>query len=408
MNFPFDISHFPLLEGVGPEQALLLCCARAALEPQHHQCIEGLLAGDLSWELLYREAAYHNLIPLAHHHLSHFQFPISPWWRQWQAEAAGCQLASLGQSAELLALLPLFRREGICAAVIKGPVAALTLYGALGLRPFEDLDILVRRSQVRPACRLLERHGYAPLFPLRRGFRDVLIRTCHENLFRRAASGALVDLHWGLLPRGYSFSPPAEELWPNLEGVSLGGTVVPTLGPEDTLLFYCLHGAKHGWSSLHWVSDLAELVRRRVGLDWDRVCSWAGARGAWRLIQIGLRLARQLLDAPVPPEVLARGQRDRKVTALADHAAESLLHPPRRPAPQRPWPWTSLFYQGLERASDRWHYWHTMILAPGPLEWQCLPLPAALAPLYYGVRPVRLITKMLREAISVSRSATGT
>jgi hypothetical protein len=164
-----------------------------------------------------------------------------------------------------------------------------------------------------------------------------------------------------------------------------------------------LHGAKHGWSSLHWVSDLAELVRRRVGLDWDRVCSWARARGARRLVHVGLRLARQLLDAPVPPDVLARGQPDRGVNALADQATRELLHPSRRAAGRRPWPWTSLFYQGLERATDRWHYWHTIILAPGPLEWQYLPLPAALAPLYYAVRPVRLLAKLVREAIAVSR-----
>ena len=37
---------------------------------------------------------------------------------------------------------------------------------------------------------------------------------------------------------------------------------VPALPDRELLLILCLHGTKHFWSSLGWLVDVAELIRR--------------------------------------------------------------------------------------------------------------------------------------------------
>src|SRR5262249_32440839 len=152
----------------------------------------------------------------------------------------------------------------------------------------------------RRAWGLLCGRGYAPQFPLARGWQEVYRRRYPELAFFRHDPRTVVDLHWGLLPAGFSFTPAAADVWDRLDTAGLGPSEVPTLRPERTLLFFCLHGAKHDWESLGWVCDLAELIRARPGMNWDEVLAWAAVPGRERLVHLGLYLAVHLLDAPVP------------------------------------------------------------------------------------------------------------
>jgi hypothetical protein len=388
-----SVSHLAAgVPGLSPEQGLLLCCARARLGQADRERLRDLLRAGPSWGPLRRLADYHGLSPLLYHHLSACASDLCPpdVLRSWRATAVSVLTANMRLCAELVALVQLFRREGIGVAAFKGPVAAAAYYGHLGARTFADLDLLVPPDQAHDACAALVRAGYAPLYPLRPGWDEVYRRRNCERVFERAEPPATVDLHWGLLPPGYAFTPAASELWGRLGSVRLGGTDVPTLGPEDTLLFFCLHAAKHDWASLHWLCDLAEFLRARPDVDWDWALATAERGGALQLVQVGLRLARDLLGAPLPPGASCGG---RKVQALAAEAALALLSGAEQPGPR--WPWRSLYDRGMARKRDRARLIHDLLLAPTVREWALIPLPPALAPLYYAIRPFRLVVKGL-------------
>ena len=131
------------------------------------------------------------------------------------------------------------------------------------------------------------------------GWLQRLVRSDTEQLYRHADDSRLVDLHWALLPRGYTFSPKLEGLFCATQSVRIGGAEVRTLGNEATLIFLLLHGMKHDWASLGWRCDVAELIRRQA-IDWEAVLVWSEPRGPRRFVDIGLALAHALLDAPVP------------------------------------------------------------------------------------------------------------
>lgn len=383
---------------IRPEQELLLCCCRPSLEPSHRQTISRLLEEPLSWEDLHGEADRHGLLPLLYRHLSTVAQGVCPehLLDRWRSVSTGVLLVNSLLCSELSAIQEQLCRSEIPMLAIKGPALAWLLYGNLGLRSSTDLDLLVSKQHVHAASDVLLQRGYAASIPLVREWEDALIERYVERSFWRSQPSTIVDLHWGLMPREMTPGQAFDRVWGNSQTVQLGQALIATLGDEDLLLFLCFHGAKHGWSRLLWLCDLAELIRTRTSLDWDRVRARAAAHGGRRMLDLSLRLAHDALGAPVPAEILRDADNSAAVKALAQEAIAGLL-PAALPAvaPSNRL-WQSLYrFRLLDRRRDQLRSIYGS-LSPGLAEWQLLRLPAILAPAYYVIRLVRLFTKYLR------------
>jgi hypothetical protein len=311
-----------------------------------------------------------------------------------RAEARASAIASLTLAAELGNVMTALGAGGVSALAVKGPVTAALCYGDLGLRAFGDLDLLVAPSDVPAACAILASRGYEPQFALSPPWLRHLVRHDHELLFRHADRRRMVDLHWSLLPRGYSFTPAIEGPFLARQTIRVGRAKVPTLGSEATLLFLLLHGIKHGWEVLGWLVDIAQFIRRTPRLDWDAVLGWSHPEGRRRQIDLGLALASALAEGPVPEAVLERGRADPVVDHLGERLARGLLVAgPRARAWIPKTKFSSSYLRAMASTADRLRFLHDVALRPTPLEWKAVPLPAAVAPLHYLVRPARLLWK---------------
>jgi len=144
------------------------------------------------------------------------------------------------------------------------------LYGDLGLRPSTDLDLVVRKEQALRAIDILRGSHYEPDFPITDKWSGRYVRQFIELPFSCSERHTRIDLHWGLLDH-FLFNPTPEQLWSNPQVVSLDGLLVKTLSVENTLWYLCVHAAKHDWLILQWLVDIAELLRRRPDVDWDRL-----------------------------------------------------------------------------------------------------------------------------------------
>ncbi len=302
----------------------------------------------------------------------------------------GTALRNLHLAGELVSLLELFEANGVPAVPLKGPVLAVVLYGDIALRECRDLDILVGRPDAGRAKELLLSRGYRVESLLEPRSDTMLLGSgYHYPLYRD--DGLAVELHWALAPREFPYPLDADEVWTRLRPVPLGGRVVYTLGPEDLLLFLCAHGAKHCWWRPQWIRDVAELIGREGALDWGTIARRARARGAERMLLLGLWLAYDLLDAPVPESLVARARAEPTVRALADDVRARLAATYQVPLePLR----GHLFHLRVrERWRDRARYAWYVVTTPSTSDWRLVRLPASLHFLYYLVRPLRLAVK---------------
>jgi hypothetical protein len=182
-----------------------------------------------------------------------------------------------------------------------------------------------------------------------------------------------------------------ECLWERLKPTSLAGKEVLTFSPEDLLLILCVHGAKHLWTNLIWVCDVAELLHVCKGLDWEWVMRQASTLGSQRMLLLGLFLAKSLLGAPLPEEIEKQVETDRMVKGLARQVQQRLSREPNG----SPGLWeSSIFHlKARERLKDRICYCSRLAMSTTPGDWTFLPLPHPLFLLYYLIRPFRLAAK---------------
>ena len=111
------------------------------------------------------------------------------------------------------------------------------------------------------------------------------------------------------------------------------------------------------------------------------------------LLGLGLLLADQLLDAPLPPHVAALVRSDRALAPLAASVRGWLFRPPRAGAG------TFRFHLGTR--VGWWRKTQMALRSLTALNQQDLggvKLPDAVLPLYYVARPVRLVGKAVRHA----------
>ena len=67
-----------------------------------------------------------------------------------------------------------------------------------------------------------------------------------------------------------------------------------------------------------WIADVAGLISRQTRMDWERAAESARAVRAEHLLHAGLRLASDLLRAPLPEKILKQTQADASAAKLVE------------------------------------------------------------------------------------------
>jgi hypothetical protein len=380
-------------EHAAPEMQLVLACARAQLNPAAAEEIASAAGRPLDWFKAADFASYHRLSPVLISQVQqHAAARVPETVRPYLIERFRAHMIrNFELTKELLEILSLLEKSGVDALALKGPVLAQELYGDLSLREFLDLDILVPPSDAWTVMGLLSARGFEPKFTLtRRQFARFQGGRYDMGLYH-APKRVLVEVHWALVSPGYTFSPAAEMAWESLQSVSIAGRSIKTFSSETQLLCNCLNQAKHNWSRLGWLMDLAALIRQSPAMDWQQIQMRAGSFGTARMIRVSVQLVQRLFQLTLPGGIAEWVETDVCSRKIAERILKRLLIVDTT-AGQR-MPLDPLFRASMESLADHVFYWFDNALRPTPLEWALLPLPDSLYPLYYPIRVGRLLWK---------------
>lgn len=380
-------------DGVSPEKQLLVCCARTSVAPDGAQKIRHLLAEPLDWDFVLAGAHEHSVFPLLDRQLRTVAPDLIPLaaGERLRSETRANAVRCLAFSAELIRIMDALDSRGIPAIPYKGSVIAAQAYADITLREFEDLDIVLRQRDLESAHDAIQALGYQPRFPWihTRSVQASLIPG--EYNYSSAERRTMLELHTELTLRHFPSKPDIDDFLRRTVKVDVGGHAVRTFSPEDALVVLCVHGAKDFWQKLIWVADIAEFVRSYPEFDWNQVAQRAGELRAGRMLYFALALASDLLDAKLPPEVVAQVEADPAVAPLVACVKENLLGRNSRPfnAGAR-FNFRRHMVPGLAAG---WCYSLRLALAPAEEDWLTLRLPRPLTPLYIVLRPLRLLRK---------------
>ena len=372
------------------ENELILCCAR-------REVARSLLKQEIDWDYLFITAQAHGLLPLLHKDLMSVGSDLVPghFLSRLKRESVANSQNVLHLIGKQLRVYKLFKENDIPVALFKGPLLAQMAYGEISLRQAGDIDLLIERQDFDRARCLLESLGYEMYPRLTPAQLSSHLSNHCEIQFMRDEWFTVVDLHWDLAPRSFVFKVKAEEVMSRLQSVSLAGTMVETFSAEDLVLYQAMHGAKHLWRRLEWISSLAESVR--VAIDWDTVVERAVQARATRMLGLGLRLVEEISDVRIPAHVLAAVDADRSMQQMARDIRAQLFTTFGAADSTE----TNLYnLRVMDRKRDAVLSALRAIFVPTLPDWQALALPAPLHSLYYAYRPLRLSKIYWRRLIA--------
>lgn len=347
----------------------------------------------VDWVEFQRLAEYHGVLPLAARNLMEHGRGLPVEIQRSLRSAYEANLRrSLWFSAELSRISRHFEGKNLRAVPYKGPVLAEGVYRDPGLRSYSDLDLLIIPDDFARAKQALTELGYRPTSDQSAAIERLWIWAGYERSFDGLAGKNLVELQWALLPYFYGVDVRVEELASRAGRISIAGCEVACLSPEDCVIVLCLHAAKHLWTRLIWLSDIAEAASLE-SVNWALVTAQAEALGVVRMLGVSFWLARNVLRSELPAGAEEMVAGDARVSAIGVEFARRM-----RRGDTYNFESTEYFRLILklrERRSDQLRYLWRLVWTPGPGDVAAVQLPQVLFPLYRMVRLGRLLRKIL-------------
>lgn len=375
------------------ENELLLLCAHTKVNEESAERIRALANGELDWDSLFLLAQRHAVLPLLHRHLGANATELMPpdFRKKLNARFRDNATRNMLLTGELSRIVKLFEAEDISTLAYKGPALAVSAYGDVSLRRFIDLDIIVRKRDVRRACDLLSALGFGSAGDMSQSQVDILLRTQNNMAFTRDEGKLIVEVHWEVASQQFASVPIVERVWERAVTIALNSGEVKSLSPEDLLIALCVHGTKHLWERLAWICDVAELIGAHTQLDWPYVLRQARDAHVERMLHLGLRLASGLLAAPLPVDVRKQTLDERGAARLSSKVVARLFdgedYEPAGLVES-----VTFNLRARRRLREKLLYFR-FIFKPTDGDLTALQLPPGLTFVYYLLRPFRLLRK---------------
>jgi hypothetical protein len=300
----------------------------------------------------------------------------------------------LGKLAEIL---DIFGRNGIEAIVLKGPALAVAAYGSVGMRQFDDLDILIRPRDYARIKSLMAGLGFRPDKEFTPAQEAIHLRRHHDFGYKDAQSGIFIEIHVRLTETFYKIKLETESLFTRRNVVVAEGYNLPSLSVRDALIHLCAHGAFNAWPALGMICDVAALVASRGDWAWGEVLEEAQKAGLRRTVLLGLGLARDAVGLKLAEEVESEAGADAAAGKLEKQVLSDLL--PGRTVQVPLFELDLFFLKSKERMSDKLEFFLRRLALPSPEDWKAIRLPDLFYILYIPVRAFRISAKVIFPAL---------
>jgi Uncharacterised nucleotidyltransferase len=209
------------------------------------------------------------------------------WYRNQRLFADGSALLGALQAADIPSL------------ILRGAAVATAHCRDAGVRPMNDLDVLVPAAEADRARKIAESVGWRTV----RGSEQLERREAAAAL--RNDQGRVVRLHWQPSPNMSLPDAAWEPMWQRAVDVTFHHTPTRVPAAADHLVQACIDGARaNSGSLLRWITDVMALLSGHPGVNWDVVTAEARRHHVSLLVGEALRYLVEALDAGVPREVI--------------------------------------------------------------------------------------------------------
>ena len=396
-------SNIPDLTGLSHEAEIILLCSRSVLDESQKARVRSRLLEPFDPDYFFELAFRHGVLPLVCNNLLlHFSFDLDEQTKLRAGEFCRQHaLRNMSMTGILLEIVSALDAVGIPSVPFKGPTLAQRVYKSIALRQFLDLDILVLPRHFERAVKVLLESGYEALPNSDLTTREILrINRRKDVSLVHPTSNVRIELHWKLSGSYFSMPLQLSHLWSRMDKTQLGGMPISTLPFDDLFVYLCVHAARHGFERLEWVCDLNELIQSEEGVDWSRVRHHARIHGCERALELSLFLVFDLFGTRPDYPDFDRIERDELLLKTVRKLRGRMFNETQGANGIGDWYGYHLLLKEKRRDRVKLHLFYLawylkLIFRPNSADETAFHLPTPFYPLYFVLRPARLLFNYL-------------
>ena len=292
-----------------PEARLVIGIIRSFLRTSDGDVVPLFFRDEVDWDRLLTLLRFHRLVPVADYVLSRrkeWDFLPSSFRGELKRETRESSARALFLETHLQVLGEVFHHGKIPFIILKGAAIAHEYYDPPYLRPYGDLDILIRYGDFPRTRDLLADRGFIPEDPDQERFTRESVKAV--PFMNPLYSGLSLDLQWETVTLYWGKKPflSSDEAWRNVHEIHHQGLSFPALDPALLVPYLCVHlMSHHHFSPLLNLVDIGLVLRDgKRPVDWEGVLKVAVEQDIRSALYYPLQFLKNPLGVPVPESAM--------------------------------------------------------------------------------------------------------
>ncbi|MGD0338848.1 MAG: nucleotidyltransferase family protein [Bacteroidota bacterium] len=207
---------------------------------------------------------------------------------------------------QAVAIIRKLTDAGIPVMLHKGIALCSSYYKEIGLRPLNDVDLLVRTDDVLRAAQIISDLGFQSVPPRFKEIHEGLLYIKHSRNFVDQ-KGMDIDLNWHALKECCS-PHDDDDFWRDSVPSELDGMQLRILNPADLFLTILIHGLK--WDPVppfRWIIDANTILEHhKNNFDWNRILMQVEKLRLCLRLKNAVRVLRDTARVEIPDDVARR------------------------------------------------------------------------------------------------------
>ena len=296
---------------------------------------------------------------------------------------------------EVINVTKLLKENGIESIAFKGPVLSHLAYGDVVSRQYVDLDILVDKSQLLTAIKILNKFDYV----LEDNFKLNLFknnRVIFHDITLRKNTLLNIELHWQLFSDEYMTGINELNIKENTKILEYQNNKLKVFDNEIQVLYLSIHGAKHNWERIEWLVDIVRFIENNQ-LNWERLIYLIDKTKTEKILFSTLYLCKSILNLFLPKDILIKIEEkdilnfSKRFEVVFYENFDYVLH-------------QNTYSKNISKIQFDILYGYKnkllfifSLIKPTELDYNTLKLPKYISFLYYIIRPFNLLIRKIRS-----------
>lgn len=296
--------------------------------------------------------------------------------------------------AEMHRLDKIASKHNIDIIFYKGAALATDIYGNVGARSFNDIDVLVNGSgNAKILKNILIEKGYQWIDNLSSVQEKSFLELHCEYMLLDPRTNILVEIHWKLFYKYLTCEFDMKQVFGRARNITICSKSFKTLGLVDNFITLAMHHHKHQWCEFRYICDIAGLMTKLDEDAYNKIIKQAKKMRVLRVVLVAFQLST-LMGMNFPDTICDKIASDRHVLPIAKKIRIDLLcgynykHPYLDEL-------ISLIHV-KETWSDRIRYILGGLFSPSMNDYRYIDLPEKMFFLYYLIRPFRQFIKIFK------------